>query len=145
MAVLQSVSGWLPAPSTNNEAEYNAALFGVRAAAKLAAQLPVSQLVLQGDSLLVLNQLSGKYEVRSANLAALHAQVMRLLSTHFAGRYEFKHVLREFNSRADQLANTAMDTRSSFVKTNQKLLASLAASHGVDAAAQQKQEAEPET
>jgi probable phosphoglycerate mutase len=128
MAVLQNISGWLPTPATNNEAEYNAALLGVRAAVKLAAQLPIEHLVLQGDSLLVLNQLSGKFEVRSSNLVALHEQVLRELSTHFAGRYELKHVAREFNSRADKLANAAMDAQCGSTTTNMPLLARLSGS-----------------
>lgn len=126
MEVIQEVSVWLEDPATNNEAEYYGALFGVRAAEKLAEKLPVERVTLQGDSQLVIRQIAGEYVVRSPSLAVLHKQVVDVLTRTFKDRYDVRHVMREHNSAADALANAAMDLQQSSVRTNRRFGAPLA-------------------
>mmetsp|Transcript_18128 Transcript_18128/g.60663 ORF Transcript_18128/g.60663 Transcript_18128/m.60663 type:complete len:213 (+) Transcript_18128:272-910(+) len=99
---------------TNNEAEYRAALIGIRAAAEIDREVGIGSLFIEGDSQLVIKQLTGEYEVKSANLVPLHAQIQKLLS-RFKGRFSLRHILRAENSKADELANQAMDRGTTMV------------------------------
>lgn len=122
MEILQKVAIWLKEPATNNEAEYYGALFAARTAARLAEQLPVARLTLQGDSQLVIRQIEGSYVVRSPSLAKLHKLVLGVLERAFPGRYDVAHLMREHNADADALANEAMDRRRSTFAQNRRLL-----------------------
>ncbi len=85
--------------TTNNVAEYSALIRGLREAADLGAD----ELELSMDSQLMAYQITGVYKVKSPKLQPLHAEAMALLRVF--RRVTITHVLREFNSRADQLAN----------------------------------------
>ncbi len=50
--------------TTNNVAEYSAAIEGLRKAAELGA----TQVLLRSDSQLLINQLTGRYRVKTAHL-----------------------------------------------------------------------------
>ena len=89
--------------TTNNAAEYAAMIRGLREAAQLGA----TTLEISTDSQLLARQLSGVYKVKSANLKPLHDEAVVLLR-RFA-RANITHVTREFNKRADQLANEAIE------------------------------------
>ena len=91
--------------ATNNVAEYTAFLRGVQAARRFG----VKKLRIRADSELVVRQVNGQYRVRSPDLKPLYAEVMRELS--FITDWSIAHVYRESNSRADELANLAMDRR----------------------------------
>lgn len=94
--------------ATNNEAEWGALLLGLSAARALG----VSSLLVEGDSSLVVNQLTGRYEVRAGNLAPLHARAMAALRAPGVWAYVgVRHIRREDNSLADAEANAAMDAR----------------------------------
>jgi ribonuclease HI len=89
--------------ATNNVAEYRAAIEGLRQARLLGA----TRVLLRSDSKLLVEQLAGRFRVKSPTLAALHAEV-REVARAFAGvRYE--HVPRERNREADRLANVGVD------------------------------------
>jgi probable phosphoglycerate mutase len=111
--VLGEKAVWLGPDLTNNEAEHNAALWGARLAARLAKKLPISKVVMQGDSQLVIRQLDGKYKVRATNLIPIADKVRKLLAEVFPAKCTYVHVLRSFNSAADELANIAMDKEKS--------------------------------
>lgn len=101
---------YLGARVTSNEAEYGALLLGLKA----AARFPMSALTVEGDSELVVNQLSGAYRVRSARLMPLHAAAdERLRALRRNALVTVAHIPRERNAAADALANTAMDQRRS--------------------------------
>jgi ribonuclease HI len=68
-----------------------------------------SAVTIHSDSELLVRQLTGQYQVKSATLAPLFHQVQTLLLK--LGRWTIRHVPREENQRADQLANLAMDQR----------------------------------
>ena len=58
--------------TTNNVAEYTAALEGLRRAAELGAD----EVELRSDSRLLVEQLAGRYRVKAAHLQPLHAAVL---------------------------------------------------------------------
>ena len=88
-------------PATNNEAEYRALIGGL----KMALHHNICRLVVRADSLLVVNQVRGRFKVRSADLEPLHAKALDLLSC-FSKRH-LEHVPRKYNGRADGLAKDA--------------------------------------
>lgn len=90
---------------TNNQAEYRAAIEGVREARRLGA----TSIELRMDSELVVRQLIGQYRVRNPGLQPLFATLVRELEA--LGPYSVAHVPRERNTRADALANAALDGR----------------------------------
>ena len=92
--------------ATNNQAEYQAAIAALEAALGLGA----SEVELRMDSELVVRQLSGRYRVRNPRLIPLHKRILALRSRF--QRVTLRHVPREENRVADQLANEALDRAS---------------------------------
>lgn len=90
---------------TNNAAEYHALL----RALERAGQCPPQPVTVCSDSELLVRQITGEYQVKSAKLAPLHRQAQMLLLK--LARWTIRHVDRERNRRADELANLAMDRR----------------------------------
>lgn len=90
--------------ATNNAAEYRALLAGLTRALELGAVA----VEVCSDSELMVRQLEGRYQVRSADLAPLLQQARRLLG-RFPGGSRIAHVPRGRNRRADALANAAID------------------------------------
>jgi ribonuclease HI len=89
--------------ATNNVAEYTAAIRGL----ERASQLGASDVVLRADSLLLIQQLTGRWRVKNPALRELHS-VASALASRFA-RVRFEHVRRELNAEADRLANAGVD------------------------------------
>lgn len=88
---------------TNNIAEYEALILGVRQ----ALDQGVTQLDIFLDSELLVKQVKGEYRVKNARLQELIREVRRLLS--LLADYDIMHIPREENRRADKLANAALD------------------------------------
>jgi ribonuclease H / adenosylcobalamin/alpha-ribazole phosphatase len=89
--------------TTNNVAEYTAAIRGLEAAKALGAD----EVLLRSDSQLMINQMTGRYRVKTPHLQPLHRQVRDLVRSF--SRVEFEHVPRERNAHADRLANKGVD------------------------------------
>jgi probable phosphoglycerate mutase len=89
--------------ATNNVAEYR----GLIAALEWARAHGQRALHVRSDSLLLVQQMLGRFRVKNPGLQPLHAKA-RLLA-HDIGRVTFEHVRRESNTHADRLANDAMD------------------------------------
>ncbi len=89
--------------TTNNVAEYTAAIRGLEAAQTLGAR----DVLLRSDSQLMINQLTGRYRVKTAHLQPLHRQIHELARTF--DRVEYEHVPRERNAEADRLANAGVE------------------------------------
>lgn len=89
--------------TTNNVAEYTAVIRGLERAGELGA----SEVEVRSDSQLLVNQLTGRYRVKSPHLVPLHRRVRELASGFDAAG--FVHVRREFNTEADRLANQGVD------------------------------------
>ena len=91
---------------TNNYAEYMGLIEGV----KRASELKIKDLIIKGDSLLVIKQLNGSYNVKSENLKPLYKKACSL--TKNIKRVQYIHIKRDMNVVADKLANIAMDNNS---------------------------------
>lgn len=89
--------------TTNNVAEYTAVIEGLARAGELGA----THVTVRSDSLLLINQLTGRYRVKSAHLEPLHRRA-RSIAAGFDG-VSFEHVRREQNQEADRLANEGVD------------------------------------
>lgn len=89
--------------ATNNVAEYHGAIAAVEAALEMGA----TELELRLDSELIVRQLEGRYRVRNKQLKPLFEQLSALVDRLDA--FQPIHVRREFNRRADALANAALD------------------------------------
>jgi probable phosphoglycerate mutase len=89
--------------ATNNVAEYRALI----AALEWARKHGHRRVHVRSDSLLLVQQMLGKYKVRNAGLQPLHARARRLADE--IERVTFEHVGRAMNAHADRLANLAMD------------------------------------
>ncbi len=95
--------------ATNNVAEYSALLEALRRVQTYAGE-PVQ---IYSDSELLVRQITGEYRVKSEALAPLHEEAQLLLLR--LACWSIKHVPRELNRRADELANLAMDSRETVV------------------------------
>jgi len=93
--------------ATNNVAEYRALL----AALDWANRHGCRVVHIRSDSLLLVQQMRGRYKVKNQGLQALHAKA-RLVANE-VGRVTYEHVGRELNAHADRLANVAMDAAAS--------------------------------
>ena len=88
--------------ATNNHAEYAGLIMGLQH----AKDLNIKCLKVEGDSLLVINQMKGIYNCNSDNLIELFHKAKEL-ETNFE-KINYQHVDRKFNKRADQLSNIAV-------------------------------------
>jgi ribonuclease HI len=91
--------------TTNNIAEYQAAIIGLEQCVKLGA----SMVKLHADSELMVKQLNGQYKVKNEGLKPLHARVKELIAK--IGTVEVQYIPREKNKEADALANQAIDEK----------------------------------
>ncbi|MFX0579154.1 bifunctional RNase H/acid phosphatase [Nocardia nepalensis] len=89
--------------STNNVAEYRGLIAGLEAAAELGART----VAVRMDSKLVVEQMSGRWKVKHAAMIPLADRARRLVAGFDS--VSFTWIPREQNSRADRLANEAMD------------------------------------
>lgn len=88
--------------ATNNHAEYAGLILGLQQAIALG----IEDLTVEGDSLLVINQMSGKFKCNSHNLIELYEKANEL-SNKFK-TIHFNHIYRNNNKRADELSNIAI-------------------------------------
>lgn len=93
---------------TNNYAEYQALLLGLEACRQELGSPVKDTVTVKMDSELIIRQMNGQYKVRNSTMKLMHADVMSIVHESFP-HITFKHVRREFNVEADQLANEAMD------------------------------------
>ena len=92
--------------ATNNQAEYQALIEGLKA----VADWKPDRLEVYLDSKLVVEQVNGKWRVKEPELKELHKQATELLQL-FGDRVTVSHVGREENRGADKLVNMALDER----------------------------------
>jgi len=91
--------------TTNNIAEYTAAIIGL----ERAVQLGASSVKLFADSELLVKQINGQYKVKNEGLKPLHQKARELIAK--IGKVEVKYIPREQNKEADALANKAIDEK----------------------------------
>jgi ribonuclease HI len=91
--------------TTNNVAEYQALLLGL----KLAQEHGARKIRVLADSQLLVEQLNGRYQVRSPHLLPLWQQARKELKNFEA--CAISHLDRRLNYQADLLARQAIDQR----------------------------------
>lgn len=87
--------------ATNNIAEYKA----LEAAISKAQDMGYTEIHINADSELMIKQLKGEYKVKNQDLKVIFNRIKTMLSS--CKSYTLKHVRREQNARADELANLA--------------------------------------
>ena len=92
--------------ATNNVAEYTAVLEALKWIKENIKEKV--QIEFYADSKLVVEQLSGRFKVKSPHLKLIIEQI-RVLAFELGG-IKFTHVFRARNTLADKLANAALDS-----------------------------------
>jgi ribonuclease H / adenosylcobalamin/alpha-ribazole phosphatase len=95
--------------TTNNVAEYSGLIAGLTA----AAELGMSTVEVRMDSKLVVEQMSGRWQIKHPGLRPLAAEAAALVRRFDS--VTFGWVPRERNKHADALANAAMDAAAGVV------------------------------
>lgn len=90
--------------ATNNIAEWTALKLGLEKVLELGKK----EVIVCMDSELVVRQTLGEYKVKDKKLKPLFEEVC-LLKMNFE-KFEIKHIPRQLNSKADKLANQALDS-----------------------------------
>ena len=88
---------------TNNVAEYEGLLLGLRRAHAMGAR----EVEVRADSQLLVRQLQGSYAVKNDALRRLHGEALALLRSF--DRHDVEYVPREQNAMADEMSNRAID------------------------------------
>ncbi len=91
--------------ATNNQAEYQAVIFGLEQAKRLRAE----EVEFYLDSDLAVNQLNRKFKIKNAELGSLFVRAWNMMIGF--KRVHFSHVPREKNIEADKLVNKAIDAQ----------------------------------
>lgn len=102
--VLAEVAGGL-GRTTNNVAEYSGLIAGLRAAVKEGA----TSAEVRMDSKLVVEQMSGRWQVKQPHLRPLVSEAAALARE--LGEVSYTWIPRARNAHADRLANEAMDAQ----------------------------------
>lgn len=91
--------------TTNNQAEYQAVLQGLRRAGQLGARI----VHVYMDSLLVVNQMSGVFKIKNRELWPIHQAIKDEIAKF--QKVSFTHVPREMNKLADAEVNKTLDAQ----------------------------------
>lgn len=94
--------------ATNNVAEYLAVIYGLQEAAIAKAD----KVILKTDSQLVARQLRGSYKVKSPSVKPFYDVALNMFRVF--EDVSVVEIPRKENSRADQLANKALDAAAIF-------------------------------
>ena len=89
--------------ATNNVAEYLALKAGLEGAIEIN---PAARILVRMDSKLVIEQMSGTWKIKHPDMIQLASEVQKIAKGH---EIKWMWIPREQNSRADALANKAMD------------------------------------
>ena len=89
--------------ATNNEAEYRALLLALGEAERRGA----TEVSIFSDSLLLVEQVNGRYRIKAENLKPLAREA--LVRAKAFRKFSIAHVRREQNRQADRLANLGAD------------------------------------
>jgi ribonuclease HI len=89
--------------TTNNIAEYH----GVRLGLEKSLEMGMKTVDFRIDSLLVVNQLNGVYQIRNRELWPIYERIKELIGEF--DKVKFSHVRREFNQLADGMVNKILN------------------------------------
>ena len=105
--------------ATNNVAEYLALKAGLEGAIEIN---PAARILVRMDSKLVIEQMAGTWKIKHPDMIQLAGEVQKIARGH---EIKWMWIPREENSRADALANKAMDeSADSFVSSEGDILRS---------------------
>ena len=104
-------SGRYLGKATNNIAEVQGLLLGL----KIAATRGARELLIEGDSELIVFQQTGKYKVKDKNLKVWWSEIQAALMDETAFDWiAIRQVPREQNQRADSVTKEVLDKKASF-------------------------------
>ena len=97
--------------ATNNEAEYQAALFAMEKIKALFGKKIAknSEIEIRSDSEFLVKQLKGEYKVLEPKIQALFLKAWNLRLDF--KKVKFKFIRREKNQQADEMVNQALDAQ----------------------------------
>ncbi|XP_027178083.1 uncharacterized protein LOC113777247 [Coffea eugenioides] len=110
-------------PASNNEAEYEALLTGLR----IAHQMGITAIKIRSDSQLVVLQVRGEYEAKEEVMKKYLAKVQEVVPLFEA--FEIERVPRSQNKRADALSKLAS---SSFAHLSKEVLVEMVKQKSID-------------
>jgi probable phosphoglycerate mutase len=96
--------------ATNNVAEYRAVLASIEVANEI---VPEAELLIRMDSKLVVEQMSGRWKIKNEGMQQLATAMAQAIGSR---KVKFEWIPREQNSKADSLANEAMDAEASVIR-----------------------------
>jgi len=113
--MMKEYSGFLGV-KTNNEAEYEAVIFGLKKIKALLGKEKIknTEIEFRLDSQLIARQLNGEYKIEEEKLFPLFIKIWNLKMDF--GPIKFSEIPREQNKEADRLANEAMDKGNEKIK-----------------------------
>jgi len=94
--------------ATNNVAEYSGLVAGLRRARQIDNSASIH---VKMDSKLVVEQMAGRWKIKHPDMRELAREAHAVIA---GTDVTFEWIAREFNSRADAVANESMDRRESF-------------------------------
>lgn len=95
--------------TTNNVAEYTGVLEAYKYILKKWGSEDSLKIELRADSRLVIEQLAGRFKLKSPHLAVIFRQIKEIEVQ--IGEVKYRHVPRAENFIADRLANQALDSQ----------------------------------
>ena len=109
--VLKEYGEYLGENITNNEAEYQAVISGLKKAKALfgKSRLKTTEVEIRADSELLVKQMNGEYKITEPRMQQLFMEVWNL-KIEFA-KVNFISIKREQNKEADRLVNEALDQK----------------------------------
>jgi ribonuclease HI len=101
---------------TNNEAEYEAVIFGLKKLKQIIGKdkAKEAEIEIYLDSELVERQLNHVYKIKEENIQKLFIEVWNMMLDF--RKVNFSHIPREKNKIADSLVNQALDAEAKQVK-----------------------------
>jgi ribonuclease HI len=109
--ILKEYGEYLGENITNNEAEYQAVIFGLKKAKALFGKdrIKTAEVEVRADSELLVKQMNGQYKIMEPRIQQLFITVWNL-KIEF-GKVSFISIPREQNKEADRLVNEVLDRK----------------------------------
>ncbi len=109
--VIKKYSHYLGDNLTNNQAEYEAVIFGLKKIKALYGKKKTKdyEIELRADSELLVNQLDGKFKILDSKIQSLFIKIWNL-KLDFK-KVKFVHIPREKNIEADRLVNESLEEK----------------------------------
>ncbi len=109
--VIKKYSHYLGDNLTNNQAEYEAVIFGLKKIKALYGKKKTKdyEIELRADSELLVNQLNGKFKILDSKIQSLFIKIWNL-KLDFK-KVKFIYIPREKNIEADRLVNESLEEK----------------------------------